>query len=311
VSCFLCSSEMEPLFCARDYRRPSDPTEQQVVWCKKCAYGRVLGDFSPSEVARFYHIPYYTHDRSQRRSKEAAFFDRLRVHLAWRVDAGRDMDPNEIGERSNGRARTLCDIGCGSGDLLSKFSKAGYDVLGIEPDPQARALAERAGKVLPGTAEELPCELGGKQFDVVLLSHVLEHCIEPMCALANARQILATEGTLVIEVPNNAARGFSTFKAVWPWTDLPRHLHFFTERSLRSALYAVGLSVTKVCYLGYTRQFQSEWISTQHEIWKEIGAGPPPDFKRAAWLLLLRTAFARNEVKYDSIRVHARAAQAE
>jgi SAM-dependent methyltransferase len=306
---------MRRLFVARDYRRPSDPMERSVFWCSTCTYGCVEGNFTPKEVARFYEIPYYTHHEicesgNQEASKRVPFLDRLLAHLAWRVDFGRDVHPSEIEPVSNHGSRTLCDIGCGSGDLLAKFKAAGYHVLGIEPDPKARAVAQRIGEVLDGTAEQLPSEVKGRSFDVVLLSHVLEHFIEPLSALRNARKILASGGTLIIEVPNNAALGFSKFQAAWPWTDMPRHLHFFSERSLRAALYAAGLLITKTNYLGYTRQFQPDWFSNQYEIWAQIEKRPAPNFRRAAWLLLLRTAIARRQIKYDSVRVHAQVLQA-
>jgi len=295
---------MEPLFRARDYRRADDRQERQLYWCAECKYGRLGGDFTPGQVALFYPSAYYTHRPEPKCEGNVSFFDRLRAHLAWRLDAGAPLQPNEIALSRRGRL-TLCDLGCGSGKQISQFKEAGYEIIGVEPDPRARSMAQKVGEVLDGTAENIPSKIAGMQFDVVLLSHVLEHCIDPMKALANAQRILGAHGTLVIEVPNNNALGFFTFRAMWPWTDIPRHLHFFTERSLRIALQALGFEVAKVSYVGYVRQFQAEWIRAQEDIWAQIGEEPKPNFKRAAWALLFRTAFASPATKYDSIRVHA------
>jgi SAM-dependent methyltransferase len=303
--CALCGGQMSPFFRARDYRRPDDREERQLYWCTGCKYGRLGGDFTPSEVASFYPAAYYTHGIEQHREDKLSFSDRLRLHLAWRLDAGTTLEPGEIVPLRADRL-TFCDLGCGSGEQLRKFKEAGYDVIGVEPDPRARSIAQKAGEVLGGTAEDIPSKIAGMRFDLVLLSHVLEHCIDPIKALSNVHRIISSDGTVVIEVPNNNALGFSTFQAVWPWTDIPRHLNFFSERSLRAALQKSGFTVQKVYYVGYARQFHPRWIRTQEEIWERINSGPKRSFDRASWELLFRTAFASAAAKYDSVRVHAK-----
>jgi SAM-dependent methyltransferase len=177
----------------------------------------------------------------------------LRVHLAWRTDRGVDLSAGEVIQSKP--APTMCDVGCGSGQAMSAFEQAGYDAVGIEPDPAARALASRVGDVFAGTAEAAPDAIAGREFDVVLLSHVLEHCIDPATALCNVKRMLAPQGTAIIEVPNNASMGFEMYGPGWFFADIPRHLQFFTEQSLKKALSRAGLRVTRVIYTGYTRQF--------------------------------------------------------
>jgi SAM-dependent methyltransferase len=137
------------------------------------------------------------------------------------------------------------------------------------------------------------------------MSHVLEHCIDPHTALRNVCSILKPGGCVVIEVPNNAAKGFARFGANWPWSDIPRHFNFFTERSLTALLRNYGLEISSVRYVGYFRQFAPDWIKTQNEIWAAIGTGSRPKFGFIAWLLLAQTAFTRSSRKYDSVRIHA------
>jgi 2-polyprenyl-3-methyl-5-hydroxy-6-metoxy-1,4-benzoquinol methylase len=188
---------------------------------------------------------------------------------------------------------------------MSAFKQTGYDAVGIEPDASARNLASRIGTVFEGTAEALPNAIADRQFDVVLLSHVLEHCIDPAAALGNVKQLLAPGGTAILEVPNNASIGFQMFGPTWFFADIPRHLQFFTEKSLRKAISRAGLRVTKAIYTGYTRQFSPEWLAAQ----EQIRTNALLDHKRQgcgnAWSLLAQTAFALPSRKYDSIRVHA------
>jgi SAM-dependent methyltransferase len=302
--CFLCGTQMVPRFRARDHLRPQVSTEYLVEWCAACDAGRVAGDFTPADVATFYTPDYYTHVASGESGKASMrWLDRLRVHLAWRADCGVDLSPAEVPRVT--AAPSLCDVGCGSGQAMSAFKQAGYDVVGIEPDPAARALAGRVGEVFEGTAEAVPAEIAGRQFDAVLLSHVLEHCIDPAAALVNVKRLLAPGGTAVIEVPNNAALGFQMYGPGWFFADIPRHLQFFTENSLRKGLDNAGLRVTRVIYIGYTRQFSPEWLSAQEKIRAHIGLDRDREWTGNVWDLLARTALARAARKYDSIRAHA------
>lgn len=302
--CFLCGAEMVPRFRARDHLRPQVSTEYLVEWCPSCEFGKIAGGFTPSDVAAFYTADYYTHvtpgaaDRSS-----LSLLDRVRMHLAWRADGGVDLSPNEVARIRS--VPVLCDVGCGSGQTLSQFKQAGYEVVGIEPDPAARSLANQFGDVLEGTAEVLPDQVAGMQFDVVLLSHVLEHCIDPGAALRNVKRLLAPGGTAIIEVPNNAALAFEVYGPGWFFADIPRHLQFFTEPSLRRALENSGMRVGRVIYTGYTRQFSPAWLVAQREIMKRTGLEGKDGGAGSAWGLLARTAFARDTRKYDSIRVHA------
>ena len=161
---------------------------------------------------------------------------------------------------------SVCDLGCGNGTFLAGMAALGFDAVGVEPDDAARGPARARGlDVRPGTAEHLPPDLHGP-FDAVVLTHVLEHCLDPLRALANARALLKPAGTLLCETPNNQALGLAWSGGAWRWLDVPRHLNFFTARSLRLACERVGLRFGQVRFSGYTRQFQSEWIAEEQAI---------------------------------------------
>jgi SAM-dependent methyltransferase len=298
-ACPFCTGALKPIFASRDYLRPNDDRVYEVGWCDTCTYGRVLGKLSPDEVGEFYDIPYYTHQATAAESAPPSLAERILMNLAWRRDHGSELNANE------GVGRTLLDVGCGNGGNMQKFYGAGYEVTGVEPDSRARAVASKIGSVYEGTAESIPAGALG-QFDTVLFSHVLEHCIDPGAALRNARRLIAPSGRLIVEVPNNAAAGFGMFKHLWPWTDVPRHLHFFTEASMNKLLGSAGFKSTKVLHVGYLRQFHPQWIRTQAQIWRGTIGGPGmPRFTLAAWRLLAQTCMAGAERKYDSIRLHA------
>jgi 2-polyprenyl-3-methyl-5-hydroxy-6-metoxy-1,4-benzoquinol methylase len=288
MKCIFCQSQTRFLFSSRDQVITENSLEYRLHWCEACDFGRLQGDFTPEQISRFYTDGYYTHGDPGGKPDRMPLLDHFRFHLACKLDNGIQFSPDELP-----RLKTVCDIGCGSGSTLEAFRARNYQTFGVEPDPLARSVASRSGVIFNGTAEALPEDISDRKFDVVMMSHVLEHCIDPKAAVRNAKRILNHDGTLVIEVPNNTALGFAKFRACWPWTDIPRHLSFFTENSLRSLLSDNDLTVCKVSYVGYARQFSPWWLRCIDA----SGIG--------AWSFLARTAFASPKAKYDSIRVHA------
>ena len=296
---------MTHLFSVRDYRRPQLAETFEVAWCAACGYGKIVAALSPDRVATFYEIAYYTHGSSSRTQTEQTYLRRVRRHLAWRFDQGKSFKPPEVGVPGR-----VVDLGCGAGESLRNLANAGFSVVGIEPDARARAVAAAFGEVHCGTAESLPSFIqdNRRKFDYALMLHVLEHTIQPERALKNVYGLLKDHGKLIVEVPNCQARGFTEFGPYWPWTDVPRHLHFFTRRSLTQFLESAGFQVQGVFFTGFTRQFDGSWIDDMnliHDAIYSAGRYSKSRWTRESWGLLLRTALAPDEKKYDSIRMHA------
>ena len=302
-----------PVDCAK--REPN--RFAQVFWCDQSEYGCVHPLPQPSEVAELYDLAaYYTHGGNQfARGGADSLLDKVRNHLAWRLDFGVQLTPERIHELLGGPGREICDIGCGEGNLSGALAELGHRVTAVDLDPNTVASRFRDRiELRVGSAEQLPVEVSARRFDCVLLSHVLEHCLDPLSALRNARGLLKADGILICEVPNSAAAGLRQSGAAWAMLDVPRHLHFFTRRSLNAFCEQVGLRVESVYYAHYCRQFSNAWVATERMFWDalvELAGGrlrarPPANSKLRAWKLLGSTALAKDELKYDSVGVIAR-----
>jgi SAM-dependent methyltransferase len=312
--CPLCAGPTRPwLTVPGDWRRPGHLAAYSLVWCDRCRFGRIDPLPAPDDLAAAYAVEeYYTHRPDDTPAAPATFLERLRVHLAWRLDRGGDLDATWFARRFGSKPRRVLDLGCGSGGVLADLQTAGHDVAGVEPDGRARAVAVGRGlKVYPGTAEGLPPEMRGRRFDVVILSHVLEHCADPLAVVRSAAGLLEPGGSLAVETPNNAALGLARAGVAWYFLDAPRHLHFFTPQSLRTVCARGGLTVRATEYRGYTRQFTRDWIDAERHI-AGVFAPRLPVHQRLqrnsagqAWWLLSRTVLAPAERKYDSVRVVA------
>lgn len=286
----------------------------EVYECVKCGYGCVYPLPAADQISSFYKFDYYTHGAgTSLTTARPSGYDRLRVHLAWRLDRGIPMYMAVRTLLAGNKNKTLCDLGAGRGDLSTLFASQGYKVTAIDPDPNALS-TENQGKFefYPGSAEQLPSSVLGRKFDIVLMSHVLEHCIDPMRALINVRSILRRGGKIICEVPNNDAMARRWHGAAWNMLDVPRHLHFFTSKSLSDFAAQAGFRSIDISYSQYLRQFSNDYIQTERNHFEVLSSGvrqPYPaltiNSKWRAWQLLLCTAFAQQKYKYDSVRVIA------
>jgi ubiquinone/menaquinone biosynthesis C-methylase UbiE len=101
----------------------------------------------------------------------------------------------------------VLDVGCGTGNLLLALGRerTGLDLVGLDPDPRALAMAGRkagrAGVAVDwrrGFAEELP--FADASVDRVFSSMMLHHLDPPAKAamLAELRRVLRPDGVLVL-----------------------------------------------------------------------------------------------------------------
>jgi SAM-dependent methyltransferase len=163
-------------------------------------------------------------------------------------------------------------------------------------------------QVLEGTAEALPPEIDGRQFDLVIMSHSLEHCTDPVRALRNVRELMGDEGLAYIEVPNAGCLHFETFRQCSEMFDAPRHLWFFTPDALRMMAEQNGLKVENWRYNGFTRVFTPTWRTWECEIFARLAkrgfaARATRHSMLRSFRLLARSAFAPSQRKYDSVGI--------
>lgn len=138
------------------------------------------------------------------------------------------------------RPLTLLDIGCGQGDFLAKMAKRGWSVAGVDFDPIAvQAARDRYGlDVCVGTVDSIIER--GRKFDVVTISHVIEHVPEPVVFLSQCRRLLQPGGRVILKTPNVDSFGHRKYGRAWRGLEPPRHLHLFTVRALHACARQAG-----------------------------------------------------------------------
>lgn len=310
IACKSCGEKMNPwLFAPVDAMRNQPMAFSSVVRCEGCGLGHLNPLPKPDDIPAFYQLAqYYTHGTSHIPPVRASIADRLLTKIAWTFDRSEDFDPENIASHlpSGG---SVCDLGCGSAKTLERFKALGFSVVGVDPDPVARESAAKLGIVVEtGTAEILPQPLTGHQFDLVIMSHSLEHCRDVNAAIGNAYALTRPGGCCYIEAPNCASEHFESFTICSTMFDAPRHIHFFTPGALTHLARQAGFEVERSTFRGYVRNFSPAWRAWERTIADRMEqSGQPVTTRRHSYLasvkLLAKSLLHSPARKYDSMGV--------
>jgi 2-polyprenyl-3-methyl-5-hydroxy-6-metoxy-1,4-benzoquinol methylase len=142
------------------------------------------------------------------------------------------LPASEIGE--------LLDVGCGNGQFIARMQSLGWAVAGVDPDPAAVSYARSRGlEIFSGMISDVPCI---PRYDVITLSHVVEHVVDPVELLRECRKRLRPgTGRLLITTPNIDSLGHWWFGDYWRGLEVPRHLTLFSPAALRECVKRAGL----------------------------------------------------------------------
>lgn len=155
-----------------------------------------------------------------------------------------------------GRGRIL-DIGCSVGTFLEAATAAGWDAVGLEPNPAAAARAKARGfQVHAGFFDRALAERMGP-FDVVHLSDVIEHVFDPVGFLSLASRVAAPGGLVVVTTPD-----FDTVSGRLLQRKPAEHVVHFRRRSLAEAARRARLDVVGVTRVSRDRSIEALQHST-------------------------------------------------
>lgn len=155
-----------------------------------------------------------------------------------------------------GRGRVL-DVGCSVGTFLEAAAAAGWDGVGVEPNPAAAACARARGlEVHVGFFDAAMAGRVGA-FDVVHLSDVIEHVFDPVGFLRLAASVAAPGGLVVATTPD-----FDTVSSRLLQRKPAEHVVHFRRRSLAEAATRAGLDIAAVTRVSRDRSVDALQHST-------------------------------------------------
>ena len=281
----------------------------EVIRCQSCELGMISPLPPPAAVPGFYQLgSYYTHGESHIAERASSVSDRVLTKFAWWADRSEYFDVGAMAKMLPAGAK-ICDLGCGDAKYLEEFRSLGFEVVGVDPDVSARENAGKRGlEVLEGTAEVLPEEISGQRFDLVLMTHSLEHCLDAPLAMRNAHKLTRPGGLCYVEVPNCGSEHFKMFTICSEMFDAPRHIYFFSRAALETMATRSGFIVERIIYGGYVRNFAPSWRAWESEIADRVRRAEPRSTPArhtftASCKLLLKSFWQAKDGKYDSLGV--------
>ncbi len=137
----------------------------------------------------------------------------------------------------------MLDVGCGEGFTLKHYFDLGWWVRGI--DFSKAGLETQNPDMLKyvdiGDIYEklIRYKKSSRRFDVIYLSNVLEHVVDPITLLNDLKNIISEEGVLVATVPNDGSdlQEYCLSNSLIPdrfWIAPPAHMSYFSYESLQS-----------------------------------------------------------------------------
>lgn len=222
-----------------------------ILQCDQCGLLFTSPRPAPDVIGKYYQSEdYYSHQNNNH-----GFIPRLyeavkSINLKNKVNMA-------IGGLPQGR---LLDIGCGVGDFLVQVKKRGWEIQGIEPSNDARAIAQNRLGFMPLQPSEYSV-LADYSYDVITMWHVLEHVDDLKSQTNELKRLLKPGGRLIIALPNFQSFDCQYYKDKWAAWDVPRHLNHFGPDCIRAIINASdfkSLDTQKLKWDSYYISFLSE-----------------------------------------------------
>ncbi len=137
------------------------------------------------------NIPFVARGRESSRTMETANqYEKLRTPCRF------SSVYSLIADRFSGKK--VLDIGCATGEYLSRFSKSS---LGIDYSDPNLEICRRKGLNVIKADINAGLPISDESFDIAFCSHVLEHVDSPIMMLREMRRILKRDGCAVLIFP--------------------------------------------------------------------------------------------------------------
>lgn len=141
------------------------------------------------------------------------------------------------------------DIGSSTGHLLDYIKNKGLKVIGIEPsiDAAKYSVNNFGLDIKINKIEEVEFKKGS--FDIIHMSHVIEHLFNPVCVIEKINSWLKENGILLISTPDSGGLFTKIYSTKWRLFQND-HLHLFNRQCLIRLLKRNGFKIEKVISWG-------------------------------------------------------------
>ncbi len=146
----------------------------------------------------------------------------------------------------------MLEIGCGEGFVISAGRKMGLSIKGV--DFQSEPVEKFNPHIVDHFIQFDPKEFlrneikDGCKYDALILQNVLEHVIDPGALLLQLKQMLSSNGVLLVQVPNDYSKFQEYAKSRGKlkhetWFRPPEHLNYWNSENIRPYVESLGYKI--------------------------------------------------------------------
>lgn len=234
--CALCQSELKLITDNISDIRFGSKSYYGVALCPYCDFIQTVPIQGERQLTSLYEE--YYNFRGEKNTYYTCTREWFQSSNLYRVWIALDGDISFHLRRGTGR---LLDVGCNEGRGLKIYQQNGFKAEGLEINERAAVEAKKNGfkvhvNFLNGYQPEEP-------YDIVVLSNVLEHSLDPKNMLIHVARILKPGGQVWISCPNFDSWQRSLFGRYWINWHVPFHIIHFTRDTLFKVLMQSGFKV--------------------------------------------------------------------
>ena len=208
------------------------------VICKNCGLIRMNPYYTEDFLKIFYSEFYSPIYRNGKYCSDELFNNTCNIRGKYIID--RINSSVNI----NLKGLKVFEIASGSGGILKAFQNNGSDVYGCDYDEDFILLANKNGiNIVKGSYDEL------KKFgkcDLLILSHILEHIVEPNIFINNILELVSDSGYIYIEIPTLESIAHHFNYHLFDFQSA--HVYYYTEFSFLELLKKSNLFIIDKYY---------------------------------------------------------------
>lgn len=168
--------------------------------------------------------------------------------------------------RSDDRSPRILEVGAHpfvfTERLVSEFPGAEIYCIGHDGnEPEIQTVAGKEVEIRYCNVEQDDWPFEDEQFDIVTMMAIIEHLLDPLSALWQARRVLSWDGTFLLTVPNavSLVSRIRTLRGENPFDGYPlesrynRHNHEYTKEEIEDLFPSAGLLPSKIEMLNERR----------------------------------------------------------
>lgn len=208
-----------------------------IEFCDNCGFGKTIPGLTDSSIASFYsnHYPL----KNINVNDVIKSVDKSSIFKKW------VKGTNNVAHQYIRSGVKVLDIGSASGVSLLEIQNLGSEAYGVEPDINAKKIAEKLKlNIYSGLITEKP--FPGKKFDYITGSQVIEHTTNPLKFIEAINKKLKKDGILILSFPNANSVYRYIFGKKWINWHIPYHLNHFTKKSVIKLSKKTGFKIIKI-----------------------------------------------------------------